>query len=135
MDRLLASRGESINRIFGEGVNPRMRIIRTALEMCAFDANQLLWHGTPRVVYGAALAANAKDVLLGWAQAPRYVHNGDATKETERIVSYWRERWLNKRIERSAVIEQVRAESLAYPVVHRARVRMPTEDEQPSLFE
>jgi hypothetical protein len=135
MDRLLASRGESINRIFGEGVNPRMRIIRTALDMCGFSSDQLLWHGTPRVVYGATLATNAKDVLLGWSQSPRYALNGDASKETSRIANYWRERWLDKRIDRPEVLEQVEAESLTYPIVHRARVRMPAEDEQQLLFE
>jgi hypothetical protein len=103
--------------------------------MCGFSSDQLLWHGTPRVVYGATLATNAKDVLLGWSQSPRYALNGDASKETSRIANYWRERWLDKRIDRPEVLEQVEAESLTYPIVHRARVRMPAEDEQQLLFE
>ena len=41
--------------MFGEGVNPRLRKLRDGLKELGLDADELLRHGRPRIVYGAGI--------------------------------------------------------------------------------
>ncbi|HEX6748087.1 MAG TPA: Druantia anti-phage system protein DruA [Longimicrobium sp.] len=58
MEILLARnhRGREVNSIFGEGVNPKLRKVRAALDEIGLPSDLLLQHGQPRVVYGIPLA-------------------------------------------------------------------------------
>ncbi len=58
MARLLAQskRGQQVNSVFGEGVNPRLRKIRDGLDALGLATDDLLNHGGPRLVYGVELA-------------------------------------------------------------------------------
>src|ERR1700674_5006739 len=56
--------------VFGEGVNPRLRKLREGLADLGLDADDLLRHGRPRIVYGAALAHNMRTYLLGRGKRP-----------------------------------------------------------------
>lgn len=126
IERILrqAQRGRAINSIFGEGVNPKLRKVRSALDVVELPSDLLLQHGSPRLVYAVPLARNFREVLMGRALRPRPIVP-QSHRTTKRIVDFWRERWLAGRIESPTVLEAVTAQSLAYPVRHAARVTLP----------
>jgi hypothetical protein len=118
-----AGDGRKVNSIFGEGVNPLMRKIRDGLNVVGLPADALLRHGNPRVVYGVALAANFREVLLGFTAKPKYLlPRGNAAAQTRKLVCYWQRRWLAPRIQRPEILAKVSKHSLTYPVTHGARV-------------
>jgi hypothetical protein len=128
MKNLLARtiNGRRVNWIFGEGVNPRMRHIREALEVCNLPSDVILNHGNKRVVYGIQLARNFREILLGLEDKPKYIiPQSKARVRTDLISAYWRRRWLSKRINNKDVLDQVQLHVLSYPVTHGARVRLP----------
>lgn len=119
-----SQRGRQVNSIFGEGVNPKLRKVRGALDAVGLPSDLLLQHGSVRLVYGIPLATNFRDVLLGRTRRPEYILL-DRANATERVIDYWRERWLSRRIEQPSVLAGVMAQSLAHPVRHGARVALP----------
>jgi hypothetical protein len=127
--------GRRVNSIFGEGVNPRLRKIRDALELVGFPSDQILEHGNPRIVYGIPLAANFREVLLGKAKRARgYLPKRRPEITTDKLADYWMDRWLSKRIERDDDLEDVATNSLTYPIEHGARVVLPSLDNEAELF-
>ena len=124
-----AQRGRQVNSIFGEGVNPKLRKVRTALATLGLPSDHLLQHGSKRIVYAVPLASNFRDVLIGRAQRPRYhlAHNGRGTRD---VVDFWYRRWLGRRIERPDVLQRVAAHSTAYLVDHGGRVDLPPLDDE-----
>lgn len=129
--------GQRVHSIFGEGVNPRLRKIRDGLDHLGLPADALLTHGSPRLVYGVALSRNFREYLLGIDQAPEYfVPLREPAKSTERIVAWWSQRWLSRRIQRDDVLVDLATHRTTYPVHHGARVRLPADpSSQPSLFD
>ena len=116
--------GRPVNSIFGEGVNPKLRKVRTALDLLGMSSDALLQHRSPRMIYGVPLASNVRDILLGLASRPKpIIPPGPAA--TAAIIDFWRDRWLSKRIEREETIGAVARHSLAYPVRHGACVVLP----------
>src|SRR5262249_51547158 len=65
--------GQRVNSVFGEGANPRLRKIRDALDLLRLPTEELLQHGSPRLVYGVRLVENVREYLLGMDKRPRYV--------------------------------------------------------------
>ena len=113
--------GRAVNSIFGEGVNPKLRRVRSALDRVGLPSDSILRHGSRRIVYGIPLASNFRDILLARARRPHYgisPWRGD----TSGLVNFWYERWLGKRIERDEVLDRVAEHSTVYPVKHGARV-------------
>src|SRR5262249_61449169 len=53
-----SKRGQQVNSVFGEGVNPRLRKLRDGLDALGLSSDDLLNHGGPPRVYGVGLAAN-----------------------------------------------------------------------------
>jgi len=139
IDRLLAQsqKGRPVNSLFGEGVNPRMRKIRAGLDAIGFPAEVLLKHGSPRLVYGIALASNFGDVLLGKTSRPRYViPKSKPEKRSGQIAAFWMRRWLSRRAEKEDVLRDVESHTLIYPIEHGARVVLPEiEEDRLPLFE
>ena len=83
--------GRTVNSIFGEGVNPRMRKIRDAVEEIDLPVYELLQHQNARVVYGIALAHNFPYVLLGRTNRARYILPQSKPKvRSALIANYWR---------------------------------------------
>ena len=131
------SDNRTVNSIFGEGVSPRLRKIRSGLDECGFPADIVLTHGSPRVVYGISLTTNQKDYLLGKAKRPQYILPQRSPElTTDVICQYWTRRWLLNRVKRAEILERVEQHTLVTPIEHGARVVLPhIPDETPLLHE
>jgi hypothetical protein len=130
--------GRRVNSIFGEGVNPLMRKIREALDLVGMPSDDLLLHGNQRIVYGVGLASNLQDYFLGLDKTPKFLlPQTDPQNVSNQLVAFWRNRWLNARINRPEVLDQVTSNTVDFPVIHGARVNLPAEewDEQMTLFQ
>lgn len=132
-----SARGQQVNSVFGEGVNPRMRKLRDGLAELGLDADDLLRHGRPRIVYGAALAHNMRAYLLGRETRPRYIVAAkDVAWVTACMCRWWIERWLVGRLRRDDVFARMAQHTLVHPIRHGARVVLPRLDpDQPVLFD
>ena len=125
-----ARRGREVNSIFGEGVNPKLRKVRGALDSVGLPSEALLQHGSPRLIYGVPLASNFREVLLGRAKRPRYLlQQARAGAAADAITAFWRQRWFEPRVQRQEVLDSVAEHSLSFPVTHGARVRLPSPEE------
>ena len=127
MNNLLARNGDGrqVNFIFGEGVNPRMRHIRQALSVINLPSEIILKHGNKRVVYGVELARNFREILLGFQEKPSYIIQRSKPRiRTDLLSSFWRKRWLSKRINNEEVLKKVAEHTISFPVNHGARVQL-----------
>ena len=89
-------------------VNPRLRKIRAGLAELGLPQDELLEHGTPRLVYGVALAENMREYLLGMAERVKYKLPAKLGKKaTEAIAAWWAERWLAGRGQREDVLARI----------------------------
>jgi hypothetical protein len=112
--------------VFGEDVNPRLRKLRDGLDALGLPTDDLLNHGGPRLVYGVALAHNARAYLLGRERRPQYIlPQGQATQATRDIARWWAARWLLARLRRGDVLERIAQHHHVYPLRHGARVELP----------
>jgi hypothetical protein len=123
VDLVQQSDARRVNSIFGEGVSPKLRKVRQALDLLNLPSSMFLRHHRPRVVYGVSLIRNLADYLIGLSKQPDYIipaHGGaDATAA---IGAWWRERWLRHRIMSDEVLEEVGRHTRVRPVTHGARV-------------
>lgn len=130
-EQLLARnlKGRQVNSIFGEGVNPKLRKVRSALDAVGMPSDLLLRHGGRRVVYGIPLAADFREVLLGRAKRVRSIV--PKTDEAASAISaFWVRRWLAPRVASPEVRDAVRAQTLINPVAHSGRVLLPVLPEE-----
>lgn len=95
-----------VNHVMGEGVSPKMRIIRRGLDAIFRNgqrslSDKMAKHQMQRLIYGVWLAENGRDYLLGLDDKPRYIwdENLPPVAGTERIADFWRTRWLEQRIQ------------------------------------
>lgn len=90
-----------VNSVFGEGRSPKLRKLRTGLDLLGFDAEMLLRHHQPRVIYGVRLFPGADEFLRsGLGEMPDFIQDPSRFRDaTERIAAYWRERWLSHRLD------------------------------------
>ena len=91
---------KDVNSVFGEGTSPKLRKLKMGLRKLGFDPGKLIQHRQHRLIYAAPLFAKARDWLQERAtEVPGYIaapeSYGDAT---ERIVAFWRGRWLASRL-------------------------------------
>jgi hypothetical protein len=129
-----SSGGQRVNSIFGEGVSPKLRKVRDGLGLLDFPAELLLRHGRQRIVYGVTLIRNTRDFLLGITSRPDYrfsVALGSAG--TAAISGWWKERWLQPRIQSEEVLSHVAGHALVHPIRHGARVILPPDGIQGEL--
>ncbi len=117
--------GVKVNSIFGEGVNPKLRKVREALDILGWPSDELLQHRRPRLIYGVTLVNNLLPYLLGLDEEPRYLFRRNVANDIERISDWWRERWLRKRILLEDVVATLQVHRLDRPVRHGARVSLP----------
>jgi hypothetical protein len=127
--------GRRVNSIFGEGVSPKLRKLREALDVAGFPADGLLRHGSRRLIYGVPLAKNFRAVLCSREKRPRYFFRVKSTEAgTDLISRFWRKRWLEARVQRAETLESIARHRLVRPVTHGARVASAVESEALPLF-
>jgi hypothetical protein len=117
--------GVRVNSIFGEGVNPKLRKVRTGLELLGWPADALLQHGRQRIVYGVSLVGNLLPYLIGADDKPDYIFPPGADDDLQRISGWWMRRWLLRRIRAQDVLAEVSRHHVERPVSHGARVTLP----------
>ena len=90
-----------VNGVFGEGASPRLRKLRSGLDALGFNSDLVLMHHQERRIYGVPLFPGAGAYLCGLIEeVPDYIaHPERYTDATDRIVDFWRCRWLSKRLE------------------------------------
>ncbi len=135
-----SSNGQRVNSIFGEGVSPKFRKIREGLDQLNFPTDALLQHGRARIIYGVALARNIREYLLGMDEAPDYICSlKDSRSSTKVIADWWIERWLSRRIDSDAVLDEVARHTTVRDgryLLHGACLRLPEADDvQQTLFD
>jgi hypothetical protein len=113
--------GRRYHSLFGEGVNPKLRKVRDALDLLGFASDVVLRHGTGRILYVVPVAANVRRYLQGLddvaAPGPCFT--------VADVSAWWTERWLAQRVRQGAPLAAAAAHSLARPVRHGARVVRP----------
>ena len=128
-----------VNGIFGEGVNPKFRRLREAFEELKLNPDTLLQHGRNRIIYGVPLARNFRAYLQGKAETPDYIFDTENPQiGTQRMIDWWVERWLSKRVDSDEVLAKVESNALVFPLKknHGARVNLPELGEpQANLFD
>ena len=124
--------GAVVNYIFGEGISPRLRRLRTVLDKLGFNEH-FFKHGSSRVVYGLALASNLEQVLLGQQKRPKYfLPMSKPELRTRQLAEFWRQRWLSVRIQSEQILDRLDEHQLSYPVKHGAQVVLPADEHSQS---
>ena len=97
---------KEVNSVFGEGTSPKLRKLKMGLRKLGFDPNKLIQHRHHRLIYAAPLFPKARDWLQERAtELPSYVAKLDGYEDaTERIVAFWRRRWLASRLRHQATM-------------------------------
>lgn len=103
------SNRRTVNNLFGEGASPKLRLIRSGLEVLGLDPDAFLRHHSPRLLYAACTCANPREVMLG-LEDPRYLLPA-GERSAQVLVEHWRERWLAKRIARPEILARVREQN------------------------
>jgi len=123
VDLVQQSDAQRLNSIFGEGVSPKFRKVRQALDLLNLPSETLLRHHRPRVVYAVSLIENLRDYLIGVAKRPKYlVPDNEGAAATAAIGAWWRERWLRNRVTSDEVLNEVERHTSIRPITHGARV-------------
>ena len=98
-----------INHVFGEGASPKLRLLSASIPKIFENGEESKYfsrHSMRRIVFGAMLAENTKEYLLGIDESPNYPFSIENSKEeTEKIILFWQNRWLNKRLLWSPIYE------------------------------
>jgi hypothetical protein len=133
----VAGNGTTINNLFGEGANPRLRALRDGLEELGVP-EELLVHGMEKSVYGVSMleSGELRDYLLAVRAVPKYVFPKKASRfDSDAIARYWFGRWALNRLARPETLDALRKHSLVYPIRHGARLVLPNADlDQLGLF-
>lgn len=113
LDEATSEGYSKINHVFGEGSSPKMRLlimgIRQLLESNNEDSKDLSKHSMARIVYGMCLASNTKEYLLGKSEKPDYYMDVRKYKDgTNKIIDYWRDRWLASRLNYEPIYNRIR---------------------------
>lgn len=102
------------NHVFGEGASPKFRSVRSGIEAILLPrhrstADAIGRHEMRRIVYGCALAENARDVVSNVAAKPRYYFGNltSPSNATDRIITFWIDRWLASRINHQPALDAV----------------------------
>src|SRR5947209_2576563 len=97
-------RGQQVNSVFGEGVNPRLRKLREGLDALGLPTDELLNHGGPRLVYGVELIENTRACLLCMKKQPKFLLPQNNPKQfSKQIVRWWMQRWLLPRLSTAGI--------------------------------
>lgn len=103
-----------INHVFGEGASPKLRLVTMAIHELLESTNEgskdFTKHAMSRIVYGACLAKNTQAYLMGKADKPEYYTDLSHYQEgTQKIIDFWRNRWLKSRLNYRPIYQKMRA--------------------------
>jgi hypothetical protein len=112
---------------YGEGASPRLRLLREGIKEMGWRPEDILIHGHTKSLYVCRLASNVRRYLIGMDAEPQYLFdlNGRAEEAEARISRWWLGRWALARAQRVEILERLSSETLAHPISHNARVRLP----------
>lgn len=97
-----------VNHVFGEGMSPKLRMIRDGLALIGVPQDLVLRHGCPRIVYGVRLARNTFEYLRGEEDAPLFIFNTQRSESgTQSIIDHWLQRWFARRSKREESLQKV----------------------------
>ncbi len=101
-----------INNRFGEGVNPKLRRIRTGLAHIGLEkSDHFLNHRSKRIIYGIRLGKASYEFLRGETEYPEYFFDLNSIeaieKGTQYISEFWLKRWLLMRINNQQAVHNV----------------------------
>lgn len=101
-----------INHIFGEGASPKLRLLSQSLsdilETTSDETQQFMQHAMKRIVYGAALAKNTSEYLMGNDSSLSYYTDFENYQEgTQKIMDFWVNRWLASRIKYEPIFSRL----------------------------
>ncbi len=120
MLQLAKDNGCSISNRFGDGPNWRMRVIRAACDVLSLDSNVILKHSFQRGLFAVPLARNFRAFLKGESEAPLY-----RNMPLDKLVNYWRDRWLKNRKQNDTVISSVREFSPTHFTIEKTNIDSP----------
>lgn len=123
-----------VNSIFGEGVSPRMRKVRSGLDILGWPGDALLKHGRQRIVYGCPLISNLPEFAIGLDTDPKYLLDLSISDDAERLTRWWFDRWASKRQMQVHVMDSVKSHTLTHPRRHGAIVPSVRNSETNALF-
>jgi hypothetical protein len=103
MKEFALKKGISIGHDFGDGPSWRIRLIRTVGDLLGFNTDLLLRHSFAKNIYYISLAENSLEFLNGEDKKPKYFDY-----PLEKLVDYWKHRWLNNRQNNPDIIRKVR---------------------------
>jgi hypothetical protein len=104
-----------INHVFGEGASPKFRLLTMGISKLleassGNDPKDFSKHAMPRIVYGACLAKNTSRYLLGLDSKPEYYTDiNNYQTGTQKVIDYWRDRWVMSRLNYSPVFDRLKA--------------------------
>lgn len=107
-----------INNRFGEGVNPKLRRIRSGLAHIGLEKSEhFLNHRSKRIIYGIRLGKATYEFLRGETESPGYFFDLNSIEAIEKgtryISEFWGKRWLLMRINNQQAIQHVASFSKA----------------------
>ena len=121
--------GWRVNNVFGEGTSPKLRGLRSGLELLGLNSDELLVHGIEKSVYGVLLASNVDRYLLGLDPSPAWLFNSTSADTCYASIGHWWvQRWALARLANEEVKIRMKRETIVYPIRHGARVQMPAGD-------
>ncbi len=115
---------KEVNSVFGEGTSPKLRKLKIGLRKLGFDPDKLIQHRQHRLIYAAPLFPNAMDWLVErTTELPSYLAAPDQFEDaSERIVDFWRQRWLASRLDHEPTIAALPLE--AFPPLGKVALQV-----------
>ncbi len=90
-----------VNNKFGEGTSPLLRQLRDGLSALNFEANDVLQHNQPRIIYALPLYEGAREDLALNRARPI------VSPTMSEIADEWKTRWLAKRVMREEILDRL----------------------------
>lgn len=91
----------------------------------ANPAGDLLQHGRQRIIYCVSLVTNLLHYLIGLDTEPAYRFRSNVAGDTAKVVAWWAERWLDRRLSSDEVLTRVESHrALDGSGSHGARVEV-----------
>ena len=131
----MVGNGKTVNNVFGEGANPRLRALRDGKRSSGFP--RICWSTecknrftASRYLNGIAYATNCSEYMNAVRVCVQGRQNG-----CQGDLPLLFQRWALPRILRPGTIDNIARHNLVYPIRHGARLTLPEADvDQPGLF-